>query len=633
MDIKDMSLSLYHHMCKHLVGTENHVKTIRLMNAVCDDLLSGIPSVTITSGSFGEGLQMLGSDLDIMAVLKYIEVHETIASNAFDPMKTHFALMTEDTKPGFAMLRLISSPHPPMRKSCEIFRRDNYLSNVLFKNFFSAGLIIHGPCVSDKEGLFDFASCLHSKYWVTSALQWTMRSHNSWPDENTMQMIINHGVLFVPIGSKGSPHEELEWRMSFSVGEKFLIYTFNHTQLLCYALMKILLKDVINTDSRCTDLLCSYYMKTILFWISEEFEPSVWTPDNLIPCFMRCFRRLIYSVEYQVFPHYFIPENNLFENKIEGLGRSNLKDALRVLQSYGWRCITFSKQISYVSILSFSVPNDQSFFYYEDIDKFLNSKIVARVTCVNGELNNLSKAIYNITTYNSKKLKYLHVFFMSVVCNRRCQYVRLSGINCNKNQYKQYNTCLSYLLMSIHHDSVSGWLMLASFFYKTNQYKKSLIIIVYALSKCTLDTLYLFTVVSVRQNLLAKWHFEQKQGLMRSIKFVLADHVNCVTSLFIPKELLIDGGKQKIPPKVYAHFLSFLCHFRQNNERECRNSLKDLQSTIAKDYFIGQHSVFQPSTYYCLGTALQLMGDNVSAKQAFTETLRFPSNIRSLNRP
>jgi hypothetical protein len=51
-----------------------------------------------------------------------------------------------------------------------------------------------------------------------------------------------------PIGCKGSKNEDIEWRFSFSVGEKLLIYSFTHVQLICYALMKILLKDVIDSD-------------------------------------------------------------------------------------------------------------------------------------------------------------------------------------------------------------------------------------------------------------------------------------------------------------------------------------------------------------------------------------------------
>ncbi|XP_052078291.1 cyclic GMP-AMP synthase-like, partial [Mytilus californianus] len=417
----------------------------------------------ITSGSFGEGLQMRGSDIDIMYVLTIIEVHDKIKSIVFNPIQTYFVLTTEDTKAGFAMLHLIRSQDPTMLKNCEKFRKDFYLSNALFKQLCLTDRcpVEHGPCVSDKEGYSDYAYCLHSKSWIQPASKWIMRSNNSWPNENTKQMIINHGVLFVPIGAKGSEHEELEWRISFSVAEKFLIYTFSHAQFTCYALMKILLKDVINADKRIKNVLCSYHLKTILYWISEEKQPSVWTPDNLIPCFMRCFRRLIYCVEYSVCPHYFIPENDLFKNKIEGLYRDNLNDTLRVLYSYGWRCILFSNQISHVSVLSCNIPNDHNFLYYEDINKLLKSKIFALATVVNGTQNNFGRAIYNIISCFSKKLKYIHAFFISIVC---CKSICLSSAISNKNHYKQYNTCLSYLLMNINHYIASGWLLVASFF-------------------------------------------------------------------------------------------------------------------------------------------------------------------------
>jgi hypothetical protein len=82
--------------------------------------------------------------------------------------------------------------------------------------------------------------------------------------------------MCVPIGSKESQHEDIELRILFSVGEKPLIYSFTHTQLLCYALMKILIKDVVNRDSRCKDLICSFYIKNIIVWVSEEIPLSIW---------------------------------------------------------------------------------------------------------------------------------------------------------------------------------------------------------------------------------------------------------------------------------------------------------------------------------------------------------------------
>lgn len=46
----------------------------------------------------------------------------------------------------------------------------------------------------------------------------------------------------MPIGSKLIDDEsELEWRLSFSLAEQQLVYLFNHTQFLCYGMLKTFL--------------------------------------------------------------------------------------------------------------------------------------------------------------------------------------------------------------------------------------------------------------------------------------------------------------------------------------------------------------------------------------------------------
>ena len=47
---------------------------MRLMNAVMDSVSSDKDLTEITSGSFGEGLEMRGSDIDMMKVLHGFEV-------------------------------------------------------------------------------------------------------------------------------------------------------------------------------------------------------------------------------------------------------------------------------------------------------------------------------------------------------------------------------------------------------------------------------------------------------------------------------------------------------------------------------------------------------------------------------
>jgi hypothetical protein len=61
----------------------------------------------ITSGSSGEGLDMKGSDLDIMFVSKDINVYEDINSARLNSDETCVAMEMDDTKLGFSRLRLI----------------------------------------------------------------------------------------------------------------------------------------------------------------------------------------------------------------------------------------------------------------------------------------------------------------------------------------------------------------------------------------------------------------------------------------------------------------------------------------------------------------------------------------------
>lgn len=87
---------------------------------------------------------------------------------------------------------------------------------------------------------FDFAFCFHSPCWSPLTDGWRKRcfQHN-WPPNHVLEDVIKHGCHFVPVGSK--IEDELEWRMSFSLAEQKLFYSMNHTQFLCYGLLKIFL--------------------------------------------------------------------------------------------------------------------------------------------------------------------------------------------------------------------------------------------------------------------------------------------------------------------------------------------------------------------------------------------------------
>ncbi|XP_071126621.1 uncharacterized protein [Mytilus edulis] len=629
-------------MCHNIVGSENYVKNLRLMNAGRDDLYSDTDSTFITSGSFGEGLEMRGSDLDMMYVIKNMEVYEDIKT-AYNSNVQYVLMETDDVKPGFTQLLLVQEQvySQFLCQRCEEHNGKHYFSSAILKQKFMCNTdstVIHGPCISDKGGNFDNAICFHCRTWISQASQWITRSNSSWPSYNVKQSIIKHGVLFVPIGVKGLPKENIEWRISFSVGEKFLINTFTHTQLMCYALLKVLLKDVITTYTECEDLLCSYFLKTIIFWISEELPQSIWKPENLIPCFMRCFSRLIYSVEYSVCLHYFIPENNMFENKIEGRVREILLEKLYTLHSYGWRCILFSNQLSNFHVSMWMDHIEPHTLHTIEVVKTLHSKLlwftINVYSSTKCNTNTSTKIIHQIVFSDNSSLKYVSTYYMSVWGSKYAQSAPLNSTRRgNKHQYRQYKSCLCTLLQNIYHDAVSGWLMLASFFYKSKQYSKALHIIAYSILKCSPEKLQILMDLSDIHYQTLKLKLFQNISIVQLWKIMLIDRMNFLrNSWLIPNELQmeVENGAYHISSKVYAYFLKLLCHYQLNNARQCQDCLHTLQNVISENNFIENSKQSHSRAYTILGIVFQLLGDNESARQAFMQSVEIEPDC-SLN--
>ncbi|XP_076072043.1 uncharacterized protein LOC143043747 [Mytilus galloprovincialis] len=609
------------------------------MNTVKDNFISSKDMITITSGSFGEGLEMRGSDFDVMHVSTSTEVIED------EKTRLHPSILlrmeTDDVKPGFTQLVLKSNSFQ-IFQHCEVHNGKHYVSSTLFKHYLldnkddeKDDYIIHGPCLADKAGQFDSLFCFQCKTWISQASQWISRSNNSWPSYNVKQSILKHGVLFVPIGVKGSPTEDIEWRISFSVGEKMLVSTFTHAQLLCYALMKILLKDVIASYTECADLLCSYFVKTIIFWVSEELPKSVWKPENLIDCFMHCFSRLIYCVNYSVCLHYFIPENNMFEYKIEGRTREILLNKLYTLQSYGWRCVLFSDQLSnfHVSIRMNHIKPHK--LHAIEVAKTLSSKLtfisnVLKEPYAKKTTYSYKRKIHQIVCCDQTSLKYIYTYYLSVSCARFAQAIPLDSTRSNKHQYKQYNSCLCNLLQNVYHDSVSGWLMIASFFYKTKQYNKALHILEYSLSKCTPEKLYYFMDMSDSHYQLLELKSFQEKSIVRLWKTMLVDFIKFDrNSCLIPNELQmeVENGPCNISSIVYAYFLKLLCHYHFNDVRQYQDCLTTL-ILVADTYCIEKIEEFQVRYYNILGIAFQLLGDHNAARIAFKQSFEIsPSHI------
>lgn len=165
---------------------------------------------------------------------------------------------------------------------------------------------------------FDRAWCVACHYWPPASSSWNDRcQQKGWPTSSVLDEIVSNGCHVMSVGSRiESDESEYEWRLSFSVAELKIVYSMNHTQFLCYGALKIFLKEVISSENQ-DSLICSYYLKTIIFWEIQNNPGSIfWCPSNLLSCFWMCFKRLCKCVLDSNCPNFFIPQNNMFQNKV-----------------------------------------------------------------------------------------------------------------------------------------------------------------------------------------------------------------------------------------------------------------------------------------------------------------------------
>lgn len=204
-------------------------------------------------------------------------------------------------------------------------------------SLFRPSSIPHGPCSSGTLGYleYDEAHCFASDYWPPSANHGIDRSH-SWPQKHVRDSIISAGYHFVAIGHKNGNHADNEWRISFSQAENKLVYLINHTQLLTYGLLKTILKEVINAGLKDENkLLSSYHIKTVVFWAIQQNPLHNWCPQSMLDGLLICDKFLIRCVYKGVCPNIFIPQNNMFLNKINGSAQTELFDRLQEFYDRG----------------------------------------------------------------------------------------------------------------------------------------------------------------------------------------------------------------------------------------------------------------------------------------------------------
>ena len=108
---------------------------------------------------------------------------------------------------------------------------------------------IHGPAHRyDIDGAkckttYDNVGCIHYDVWPNSANSFiTRRKQNNWPSNSMLANIKSQCCDVAPVGHHDSKNKDIQWRISFP-GERSLLLDLTDVQILCYALIKIILKE------------------------------------------------------------------------------------------------------------------------------------------------------------------------------------------------------------------------------------------------------------------------------------------------------------------------------------------------------------------------------------------------------
>ncbi|XP_069132938.1 uncharacterized protein [Argopecten irradians] len=319
-------------------------------------ILSNKGQTVYTLGSTGEGLKLAGSDQDVMLVNTDIIVmypDERITTNMKDKTILYMR-KARSRRPGYVNLQL----HQTGRKMpLMLFNSflsvnglwfassDIYREQLVFwaNKEMDLDYISNGPSSSNTilTTDVDYVSAFPCNSWPREAKEWVTRTRLfGWPSQTLIDKIVRNGCQVVPVGDKCSKETGLQWRISFATSERYLIHSFNHTQLKVYSLLKYFLKqikktlkDVIGDD----DILCSYFLKTTVFHAIENSKEMFWQNKH---CLWFCFNILIAWVKAGFCPNYFLPANNLFKRKVHGLHQQILLDILANFYQMKWACLS-----------------------------------------------------------------------------------------------------------------------------------------------------------------------------------------------------------------------------------------------------------------------------------------------------
>ncbi|XP_069105636.1 uncharacterized protein [Argopecten irradians] len=628
------------------IGSKEFVNVRRLLKKVegTTGAVSDGEVTMVFTGSKAEGFNFPCSDHDIMAVYNTVLVIQHLDEVLETDLSKYVLVMDNtDCRPGYTLLTpLHGCDNQRIRQLVEINGKQ-YLSSTLFmQHTLLDGCYIHGPC-STLPGITrdsDFASAFHCRSWPDTLTDFVSRTaHCVWPPSELVYKIVQDGFEFVAIGDKHSSLFEVQWRLSFVKAEVALVKSFNHVQFKTYGLLKIFLKECIERDDSVKDLLCSYFMKTILFHAIEHSQPTMWVDENIVECFWYCFTILLECVQTGFLPNYFILEHNLFLSNVIGNNRERLLRVLYGYQAMGWKCLfqcgslhSLSQDIIQ-SVSEYPTPNRIKTRLIE-INRDLLIATTHGYIDIYRSSQVLNLAIRVFRTYEDEYYHDIAVLFTNKGIARMSRN-KISHLPCihqssNKAIYSQIRKHKRILHMSSNTDVCGGLLSLATFYYNIGCYHKVSEPACRVVHHCQQSAAiqlhrrgnydgYFYRMCGKGYTLLQK--------ARKSFTSIYTIHKK-YNRLYPPEldlEVQNDNDMIDLPPLAYAIFLIILSTYRLGNAAQSQMVLGDLLDVRTNPIY---GTAMHPIIHNMIGICHQLIGDSDLAVEAFEDSCQYyPSNL------
>ncbi|KAK3588693.1 hypothetical protein CHS0354_028903 [Potamilus streckersoni] len=280
-----------------------------------------------TEGSTTPGLQ---SDTDVALIYnKFIVRKETLE---WDHRHIHCRLLTEGVPPGYVQLQCSERDHILVMAMTSTKRDVSLISQWQVEQMFclqrNAEFALQLQLLlCSQDSIVDMCFAMQTKFREIELPHCLSRPRTN---KKLLEVLESQEALddHVNLKYESSPLS-FEWKLYFCATERRLVAAFNRVQMECYILLKVLVKSFVQPHMG--NVLSSYHLKTLMFHMIDSTEETTWNPNNLLLCTEMCLKRLNIYVVDGLLQDYFIPEINLFQDRVCGPVRFRLMVLLKQL--------------------------------------------------------------------------------------------------------------------------------------------------------------------------------------------------------------------------------------------------------------------------------------------------------------